>query len=493
MKYLLGIDVGTTGTKTVLFSERGEPVCRAYRAYPLITDGPGECEEDANELWRAVVETVREVTKDREIAGNVVSLSLSTQGGTLVPVDERGEPIRRAIVWNDTRCSREREAFISELGSSEALYQKTGWQLISGLPLLAIRYIKDNEPELFEKTAAFLSVPSFISMKLTGKATVDLSNLGIEQLADIRRREYDPELLSFAGVEKSRLADITHSATPVGNLTKAAAKELGLSESVIFVAGAHDQYAVALGAGAISSGSVLIGSGTCWVVTAIGDKEDFDSGFSQSRSVVPGLWGTLRSLSSGGICLEWLRNNIFKSSDGAVLDYETLNDNISKVRAGEDGLFFYPFSGIYNERDSFNKAAFVGMDLSHNRFHLARAVMEGVVFEILWMMEAFKTKPSDGGITLAGGASKSSVWPKILADASGLPIRIPEIADLSCVGAAIMAGVGAGLYADFRDACERFSVNESVVMPNPEMTAVYKEIFEKYKKQAEALGASYQT
>ena len=160
------------------------------------------------------------------------------------------------------------------------------------------------------------------------------------------------------------------------------------------------------------------------------------------------------------------------------------------IRSAEDGLFFYPFKGTYGD-GVFNKGAFVGMDLSHNRYHLAKAVMEGVVFQILWMMEAFKTKPSEEGIKLSGGASKSEVWTQILADVSGLPVRIPEVADLACVGAAILAGVGVGLYSSCTEGYRRFKIAERIVLPRKEMTEKYKPIFEKYKMQAAALGASY--
>lgn len=490
MKYLLGIDVGTTGTKTALFKETGEQVAYAYRAYPSSRGRVGESEQNANDWWRTVVETVREVTKDSVIAENVAAISLSTQGGTIVPVDRKCEPIRRAIVWNDIRFAEERERFISEVGEPRVLYEKTGWSLGNNLPLLAIRYIKDKEPEIFKKAAAFLTVPSFISMKMTGRAVVDYSNAGIEQLVDVRKTEYDSALLSFAGIRRDKLAALSPSGVSLGKLSREAAEELRISEDCVFVTGAHDQYAVALGAGAVNAGDILIGSGTCWVVTAIGESEDFESGFSQSRAAVPGLWGTLRSLASGGVCLDWLRSNI-ASSDGTAIDYETLGKGAARSRAAEDGLFFYPFSGTYGEGD-FCKGAFVGMDLSHDRFHLARAVMEGVVFEILWMMESFKTKPSPDGITLSGGASKSAVWSQILADVSGFSIKIPDIADLACVGAAIMAGVGVGLYSDFCEGYRRFAVNERVVNPNPKMHEIYKPLFEKYKKQAQALGASYE-
>ena len=489
-KYLLGIDVGTTGTKTILFTDEGEIIAHAYRGYPLSNLRVGESEQNPLDWWSAIVETVREVTEGKGVSEDVVAISLSTQGGTLAPVDKNGEPVRPAIVWNDIRFTEEREKYLSEVGDVDSLYQKTGFRLGRGLNLLAIRYIKDKEPENFEKCDRFLSVPSYVSLRMTGRAAVDFSNAGIEELVDIRKRRYDGRLLEFAGIREEQLAELVPSGEVIGNLTKAAAEELGLSESCVLISGAHDQYAVALGAGSVSAGGILIGSGTCWVVTASGNEADFDSGLSQSVAAVSGLWGTLRSLSSGGVCLEWLRNGIAVGADEKSIDYATFNREVENIRAAEDGLFFYPFKGTYGE-GVFNKGAFVGMDLSHNRYHLARAVMEGVVFQILWMMEPFKTKPSAEGLKLSGGASKSEIWPQILADVSGLPIRIPEVADLACVGAAILAGLGAGLYPSCVEGYRRFKIAERVILPRKEMTEKYKPIFEKYKMQAAALGASY--
>lgn len=171
------------------------------------------------------------------------------------------------------------------------MYEKTGWNLSGGLLALGIRWMRDHEPENFQKTAWFLSVPDYISAKMTGIPAVDLSDAGINQLTDIRKGAYDEELLRFAGIREEKLPQIVHSGEVIGTLTEAAAAELGLTTEVVLVAGAHDQYAVALGAGAVKTGDILIGSGTCWVVTAIGDKPDFDSGLSQSVAAVPGKWG----------------------------------------------------------------------------------------------------------------------------------------------------------------------------------------------------------
>ncbi len=338
----------------------------------------------------------------------------------------------------------------------------------------------------------FLSVPDYISVKMTGIAAIDLSDAGINQLADIRNACYDPALLRFAGITEEQLPKIVHSGDVIGNLTAEAAAALGLSTDCVLVAGAHDQYAVALGAGATCAGDILIGSGTCWVVTAIGDKPSFDTGLAQSVAAVPGMWGSLRSLSSGGVCLEWWRRNLTVDLEGKQIPFDVINQEVAKRQAAEDGLFFFPFSGRAGEKADFQKATFIGLDLSHDKYHLARAIMEGVVFQALWMMELFETKPSSEGLKLAGGATKSAVWGQLVADISGLPVRIPEVADLACVGAAIMAGAGCGIYADVHEGYKKLAIQERVLQPTPEAAKKYRSLYQEYKRVASTLAASYQ-
>ena len=489
-QYLLGIDVGTTGTKTLLFDTDGELIANAYREYPLSCPEVGYSEQQAEDWWKAIVETVREVCTG-EIGKQVAAISLSLQGGTFVPVDENGKALRPAIVWNDARCSVQHEEYLKEVGPAETMYEMTGWKLGRCLLPLEIRWLRENEPEIFEKTAMFLSVPDYVSLKMTGRAAVDLSDLGINEMGDIRKAAYDERLLRFCGITEKQLPDIVRSGEVIGHLTEQAAEELGLSTDTVLVAGAHDQYAVALGAGAVKSGDILIGSGTCWVITAIGSEPDFASGLSQSVAAVPGLWGSLWSLSSGGVCLDWFRRNVAEGEEGIPIQYRVINHESVKRKAAENGLFFYPFSGTFGDRKSFQKGSFIGMDLSHDRFDMARAIMEGVAFQVVWMMESFKTKPSAEGLKLAGGASKSKLWCQILADISGLPVRIPEVADLACVGAAILAGVGSGIYQNAEEGYQRLAVEEHVLQPNPEMVRVYAPLFDEYKKKAKLLGAVY--
>lgn len=483
--YLLGIDVGTTGTKILLFQSDGKLIGQAYRPYGMDNPRVGWSEQDADDWWDAVVATVREVCDQPETAKAVKGISLSVQGGTMVAVDANYVPLRPAMVWNDKRCTDEKEAYLNEVGDRESMYQKTGWHLTSGLNAMQIRWMRNNEPDLYEKAAMFMSVPDYISYKMTGIAAIDLSDIGINQLGNVRKASYDPEILKFAGITEDKLPKIYRSGEVIGHLTAEAAAQLGLTTEVVLSAGAHDQYAVALGAGACNGGDILIGSGTCWVITCIGNEADFDSGLSQSVAAVPGKWGSLWSLSSGGVCLEWLRRNFCDVS------YEEINREASVRKAAADGLFFYPFSGRSTLDKGFSKGSFIGLDLSHDRFHQARAIMEGVAFQIVWMLDAFKTKPSEDGLILAGGASKSELWCQLVADISGLPVRIPAVAELACVGAAILAGVGCGIYENAQCGHKKLAVGERVLYPNPENTKRYQTYFQEYKRIARVLADAY--
>ena len=484
-QYLLGIDIGTTGTKTLMFSSEGKLLGHAYRGYVTGTPQVGYSEQDPEDWWQAVVETVREVTAG--VGGEVAAISLSLQGGTVVPVDQNFRPLRPAMVWSDIRCARQKEEYREAFGSGKSLYEKTGWALIDGLPLLQARWLREEAPEIFEKTHMFLTVPDYISMKMTGIPAADLSDAGINQFIDIQKADYDEALLEFAGIRRDQLPKLVASGTVIGSLTEEAAAALGLTTQCILVAGAHDQYAVALGAGANRAGDILIGSGTCWVVTAICDRADFSRGLSQSVAAVPGLWGSLLSLSSGGVCLEWLRKNLPEQE----ADYGHINERVAQVKAAEDGLFFFPFSGRSREGVNFQKGTFVGLDLSHDWANMARAIMEGVVFQILWMLESFPVTPAPEGLKLTGGAAKSPVWSQLLADISGIPVRIPAVADMACVGAAILAGVGCGIYKDAAEGYRCMAVEDRVLYPDPEKTALYKPAREQYRKLAGMLGEAY--
>ncbi|HSK69800.1 MAG TPA: FGGY family carbohydrate kinase, partial [Candidatus Limnocylindria bacterium] len=403
-------------------------------------------------------------------------------------------PLRRAIVWNDHRCHEESRKFAERFGAG-AMYQKSGWQLGHGLNALQIAWLRANEPDVFRNARYFLSVPDFISMKLTGRPAVDISNAGISQLTDIRKQAYDADILAFAGIGEERLAPIVSSGTAIGPLTREAADELGLHAGTLVTAGAHDQYAALLGAGITKPGEVLIGTGTAWVVTCLTDAPAFDSGFSQSVSAVPGSWGSLVSLSYGGVCKDWFRKSVMGGAGGRpLLAFDEIDKGAANRTAAADGLMFFPYfgAGAYPLDARASKGSVLGLDLSHDAFHLARAVMEGVSFHTVWILEHFRQYFDVTRISMSGGAAKSGIWPQITADILGSPIRLPATRDLSGLGAAILAGVGSGVFRDAGEGCARFgSAGETVVAPDGAAAAAYAGAFRVFKQRARELGAMY--
>ena len=489
-RYLIGIDVGTTGTKSMLLSESGRIVSHAYAEYPCQTPGTGLVEQNAEDWWRAVVKTVRAVAADPQTAKNVIAISLSLQGGTLVPVDRYDHPLYPAIVWSDKRCERQCRDFAAAFGA-DYMYRKTGWHLSPGLNALQIAWLRENRPDVFNRTAMFLSVPDYISRRMTGEAVLDISDVGINQLADICEGRYDPAILDFIGIREEQLGRIVPSARPVGRLLKGAAEELGLPRSVLLVSGAHDQYAALLGAGITRTGDLMIGTGTAWVVTALTDAPYFESGFSQSIPAC-GNWGSLVSLSTGGVSLDWFRSAVAGSAD-APMSYAAINDLAPQRGVGARGLKFYPyFNGTsFPLKGQACKATLLGLDLSHDRADIARAVMEGVAMQTVWTLDYFRERFPLRSVKLTGGASKSPFWTQMVADIAGCPISTPAVSDLSCIGAGVMAGVGSGLFDSCEDGVARFALDETRYEPDPERSAHYADLLADYRRCAGLLPEIY--
>ena len=483
---LIGIDIGTTGLKSILVSEAGEILAHAYSGYALRAPSAGRCEQDAEDWWRALVKTVREVASGRE--ESVAAISLSSQGGTLVPVDGDFRPVHPAIVWSDVRCEEQRRRFASRFGE-ETMYQKSGWKLGRGLNALQIRWLGDNRPDVFKRAALFLSVPDYISLRMTGRAAVDPSNAGINQLTDIRRRAYDPAILDFVGIGESRLAEIVPSGEPIGNLLPAVAGELGLPKAALLVSGAHDQYAALLGAGITRAGEALIGTDTAWVIIALTDEPDFSSGFSQSVPAA-GNWGSMVAISFGGVSLDWFRTSVASSEREGGIPYSEIDSVAAGRRPGANGLFFYPYfnGGAFPIRNPDCKAALLGLDLSHDRFDIARAVMEGVAMQAAWVLESFRQKFPIPSLKLAGGASKSAPWTQMVADIADCTVRTLTVGDLAPVGAAVMAGAGGGVFPSLEAGAARIVVGEREFSPNPDR---YSEHFQTFKRRARALSELY--
>lgn len=441
---LMGVDVGTSSLKLVITDPTGRVLRRSSASYKSSHPGDDLAEQDPYEWWSALCKTTRNVLDDGIVPSDIGAMCLSTQGGTLVPVTGEYEPAVPAILWSDSRCRDESEELI-RLGYEELVYRESGWPLTSGLNLLQVIRLKQRSPETANCIARYLSVHDYLAYRLTGRAVLDPSNAGINQLGGLVGADWSSDLLSLAKLDSDQLGTLLPAGEVIGTITPQAARETGLSTNTVLVNGAHDQYCVAYGLGANSVGDVFVGSGTAWVVGTITDS--LTAGFSRnqcvSRHVVDGLFGNLISLESGGASLEWWRNLI--SLGGKKISWADIDRN-----APPDPMRFplflpYLFGSSYPTNDPDARASLWKIQANHSAFDIAAAIMAGVAMQTAWTLESFPAHAEH--ITLVGGAANSPVWSQYLADATNRPVLVATERDAGALGAALLAGKGLGVTA----------------------------------------------
>ncbi len=482
MDLLVGIDVGTNATKALLLDLKGNPVAFAEHGYGLITPRDGWVEQDPEDLWRGVVETCRRLSVQLQPGDRISALSISSQGGTTIPVDGDMRPLRNAISWMDRRAHEQAEHVRRAIGDEE-VYRRTGWKLQDGLPLQHIAWLRDNEPDLFRSTRYFLFVNDFILYRLTGRLCMDPSDAGITQLYNLAERRWDERLAKIAGIEIDQLSPIQPPGTAVGTLTREASEETGLPSSTLVVNGAHDQYCAALGVGVLEPGSIMLSCGTAWVVLGVFEKLNLDpeSVLSVSPHVIPDLWGGLYSLGAVGASMEWFSKDICRSEG-----YDEINYAAARSPVGSNGLIFVPLTGGHAQT---KRGTFFGLSLSHSLGDLARSVMEGIAFELRWVMEKVrKAGMKADQFKMVGGAAESTIWPQIVADVTDIPVVLPKVKQAASYGAAVLAGVGGGLYPDVKYGSDIIGGEERRLMPDRNNAAQYDKLFELYRTVFEGIG-----
>lgn len=495
MGYVIGIDVGTTGTKALLFTEKGEVVKTMYCGYEIISERPGYAEQKPQDWYQAVCRTVRGCVEGLNEPSQVLAISISAQGGTMVAVDKEGLPVDRAVSWLDRRAKKEAEE-LNQKKPEHYYYRNTGWRLNDGYPLSQIEWMKKHKPDVFAGTELFLSPLSYLNLCLTGKAVSDYTNEGISNMENLHLWDWEPAVFDDLSLTKKNLPGLQPAGSVIGTLSKAAASDLGLTEKTMVINGGYDQYCAALGLGAMHKGDIMLSTGTAWVVIAVTDRLLFDEEtfISPCMHIVPGCFGGMASLETGGVSLDWFRDKIAGDRENKET-YEVLNREIGKRSIGADGLLFYPhFAGStcpYWSKSS--KGAFLGLTLFHDRYHMARAVMEGVVFELCEILDAYKKQGQKlHTIKMVGGAAKSRVWTQMIADISGLSVEIYGNADAAAVGAGILAAKGIGCYGDFSQAAKAFHQEVERIEPEKQAFGQYQKIRRRYHSGFMHLKAFYE-
>ncbi|MEA5047598.1 MAG: FGGY family carbohydrate kinase [Eubacteriales bacterium] len=483
--YVIGLDIGTTGTKALLVDTKdGTVLGKGYQGYSLVTQG-AHVEQDANDWIKASVFAISEALRGNEHM-DISALSISSQGASMAIADRDGKPLCRAITWMDTRASAEAAELEQALGN-DYVYHMCGWRIYPTLDAAKILCLK--HAGLDQPGCRYLSTIEIVNQYLTGHAIIDPTNAAIRQLMDIRTASWDDRMLQTLGISPEQLPEIKPTGTLVGALRKEAALATGLREGTPVFSGAHDQYCASIGAAAISSGDMLLSAGTTWVVLGLGTKPLFTPSFiAPSIHPVPGLYGAIASLSGSGVSMEWYKNKFLPDIGYRVLDTE------AETRAIGD-LFYYPYplGAAYPLWNSRARAAFTGSTLEHDRFSYARAIMEGVAFGVRRTLADFSANGCDiATLKVLGGAAKSAFWTRLICDIADVPVELLREPDACALGAAVIAACGAGAYPDYISATKAMVRRAETLVPNPEQAGPFAEKYKRYERLWSEMSRYYQ-
>ncbi len=495
--FILAHDLGTTGNKATLFDDAGKMVASAFSGYEVSYPRPTWAEQNPDNWWRAVVDTTRQLLGKSPVAPEdiaVVSFSGQMQG--CLPVDVAGRPLRPCIIWADQRAVAE-AARLSERLGEDRVYQITGHRISPTYSGPKIMWLRDHEPNAFAQAHKFLHVKDYIAHRMTGTFATDRSDASGMNLYDLDRGAWSDEILQAIELDPRRLPDIHNSIDVIGEVTRAAAVELGLIAGTPVVIGGGDGASAAVGAGAVTEGPAYnyIGSSSWISFAAPRPIYDPKQRFFNLAHMVPGLFVPCGTMQAAGGSYQWLRREICQiegreSEETGVDVYEIMNRRASESVPGAHGLLFLPY--LQGERSPHwnpkARGGFVGLQITHTRADLIRAVLEGIGLNLRTILHAYLEAGAriDEMIVIGGGA-KGQLLRQILADVFGRPVLRPRLLDeATSLGAAVAGGVGVGLFRDF-SAVNQFNEIVDRHMPNPNAQAVYERLHPVFLAAYEAL------
>ncbi|GIK15423.1 MAG: xylulokinase [Planctomycetota bacterium] len=492
---LLGIDIGTTGTRAIVVGLDGNAAGSAVEEYPLSTPRPLWSEQNPADWWRAAVATIRKVLETVP-ASAVRAVGLSGQMHGLVLLDDRGEVLRPAILWNDQRTARECEEITRRVGEA-TLVAETSNPVLTGFTAGKIAWVRRHEPRVLDRTRRILLPKDYIRFRLTGEFATEVSDASGTSLLNVPQRAWSRTMLDALEIDEDRLPRVFESVRITGAVTAGAAAETGLIAGTPVVGGGGDQAAGAIGAGIVRPGAVSVSLGTSGVVFAHAALPRVDPRLRTHTfcHAVPGAWHVMGVMLSAGGSLRWWRDAFCESERAQagredVTAYDLIARGASRVPPGSDGLVFLPY--LTGERtphpDPHARGAFVGATLRHGRDHFARAVFEGVAFGLKDSLEILKAMNVPAGeIRLTGGGARSPLWRQILADVFHQTVTPVAADEGPAFGAALLAGVGCGAFASVEQACDAAVRLGPPVAPQRDAAQAYDEAYARYTRLYPAL------
>ncbi|MGC4004748.1 MAG: xylulokinase [Pirellulales bacterium] len=500
MAVYLGIDIGTSGTKTLAIDAAGKILAQASATYPVSTPKPLWSEQNPDDWWRAVVETVKSVVKKAKLKpADVRAIGLSGQMHGSVFLDKNDKVVRPALLWNDQRTAAECEEIERRAGGRKKLIQMVANPALTGFTAPKILWLRNNEPKNFEKTVKVLLPKDDVRRRLTGEYATEVSDASGMLLLDVAKRDWSKPLLSKLELDISLFGKCYESADVTGTLTKAVAAELGLSAECKVVGGAGDCAAGAVGNGIVRAGAVSTSIGTSGVMFAHSDEVKIDPAgrLHTFCHAVRGKWHLMGvNLSSGG-SLQWFREKLWPAENAAkskVDPYAVLTAEAAATRPGADKLFFLPY--LSGERTPHNdpdaRGAFIGLTTSHERGHLVRAVMEGVTYSLrdtLAIIRELGVPVKE--IRASGGGSKNELWRQMQADVFGQKVVTLNAEEGPGYGVALLAAVGDGAYKSIEEACDATIHTAKQTHPNKAAAKTYDATFPVYQDLYRSLKADF--
>jgi xylulokinase len=505
-RYLLGVDLGTSGAKAGIFDEDGELISTAKEEYHFQHPNPGWSEIDPEEVWQKAGSVIRECVRESDLdPAQILAMGLSVLGETFMFVDEAGNPVYNAIEGMDARAQAYQEyiSWFKQKFTAEAIFQRTSYPISSLPPAPKILWFRDHQPEVLERTDKFVTFQDFAVWRLTGAPAIDYSMASRLMLFDTLEKKWIDEYLQAMGISAANFSPAVESAHPVGELKESIAEELGLRPGILVVPGAHDQSCAALGVGVVREGVASDGTGSVEAITTvtktpITSLEMLSRGQGSQCHVRADLWLALGFHLAAGSLVRWYRDHFGRweqevAAKGGKDPFDLITEAAQSSPPGANGLLLFPhWSGAGTGRDPAlnpnSRGGIVGLTLAHSKADLNRAIFEGITFEARFIIESLESSGIPiKELVVTGGGAKSPFWLQLKADITGKRIVVPEVTEASLLGAALLAGVGAGVYSSLEDAVDRACRTVSVYEPRSEVTPIYDQIFPIYKDLYDAL------
>ncbi len=478
MANLVGIDIGTSSVKTIIMNEKGELVGAAQKGYEIISHGSGWAEQDARILWQAAKETTARAISESSVSpGDIAGIGFSGQMHSTVLLGHDNEPIAPTIIWTDRRSEKQCEK-MREIVGKEKLAELAGNDIAPGFTAATLMWIKENEPGIFSQIKTVVLPKDFIRLKLTGRVATDVSDAAGTLLFDVMNRRWSGELIDLLDLPHEIFPPVYESAEIAGELTAAAARELGLKAGVPVAAGGGDQPIAAIGNGVTDEGMLLstIGTGGQLFLPTDQFRVDPELRLHSFCHAVKEKWYLMGAILSAGMSLKWFRETFVPQASYAEIDAEA-----EKVPAGSEGVLFLPY--LVGERGPrpARSGGFTGLNLNHTRAQLGRAVMEGVVMAMKRYLDIFsESGMAPRRIIASGGGARSGLWRQIQADVFEREILTTNTRQQAALGAAIVAGVAGGVFGSVGQACRKIIRTQTAAVPDSRNVRIYREIYERF-------------